>query len=118
MGSPIVFFQLGTNDPEHSAAFFRELFGWDIGPGSPGIAASIETHDPGDIAVNGGFVQVPDGTQPYVSIFVRVEDLDATLAKAPALGAHVLVARTQTPGGVDIAIIRAPEGHIIGLVQQ
>ncbi|MCK9519793.1 MAG: VOC family protein [Dehalococcoidia bacterium] len=118
MGSPIVFFQVTCADLERSAAFFHEVFGWEIGPESPGVGASINTHDPVDFALNGALSPAGEGRTPGITIFVRVDNLDDTVGKAEALGGRVLVQRMRTPGGVDIAVILTPDGHRIGVVQQ
>lgn len=109
--SPVVFFQIGIREPA-TREFFRELFGWDLG------AVSINTHDPGDIPLNGTFVQLPETRGAHISLFVRVEDLDGSVARAQELGGRLLVPRRRTEGGTDFAVILGPEGLVVGIVQE
>jgi PhnB protein len=52
-----------------------------------------------------------DGTSPVV-IFVYVEDVDATVKKAVAGGAEVLVPAADQFWGDRIAWVKDPEGHV------
>ncbi len=118
MPSPVVFFQIGTTDPAAARAFYGQLFDWEFTEtGNPRTPVSINPKGPGDFDANGALLQLPPGAPPFVSIFVRVEDLWATVARAEALGATVVLPITQPPGGPHLAIIRGPEGHTIGIVQ-
>ncbi|MGI8925983.1 MAG: VOC family protein [Tepidiformaceae bacterium] len=119
MPGPIVFFQIASTDPERASEFFGALFDWQYSPGGlPGIGPSIDPQGPADFDPKGSFLQLPEGAPPFVSIFVRVSDLAATLEKAKSLGASVRVPVTRIPTGADIAVIVAPEGHVVGIVQE
>ena len=116
--APIVFFQIAARDPEATEQWFRDVFDSDITPaeGAP-IHATVDTHDPGDIPVNGAFMQAPEGVPPYISIFIRTTDLAATLERAKERGATVIVPGARTPTGTDFAIIIGPENLVLGIVQ-
>jgi predicted enzyme related to lactoylglutathione lyase len=122
MPSPIVHFQIAAADPDAAAQFFREVFEWETGPGARSIAATIDTGAakviPNDIHVQGSILKLPEGAAPFTGVFVRVADLDATLAKAIERGAKVILPRSDPPGGgPTVAIFAAPTGHTFGLVQ-
>jgi uncharacterized protein len=118
MASPVVFFQIGTRDGEAAKRFFGELFGWEFGEGGGGsYVASIDPGGPADFDPKGALMEVSAGREPYVSLFVRVEDLSATLQRAFELGANEVVAPTRTATGADLALIRTPEGLVFGIVQ-
>jgi hypothetical protein len=120
MPSPIVYFQLGATDVEAAAVFFREVFEWDIEAPTGGVTA-IDTGAgqvlPNDIFVTGSLRQLSPDAEPFTSLYVRVADLDATIERAAARGARVIVPRTDRPGQATVAVIRAPTGHTFGLVQ-
>jgi predicted enzyme related to lactoylglutathione lyase len=118
MPSPVVFFQIATADPAAARAFYGQLFDWEFSEtGNPVTPISINPKGPADFDPNGSFLQLPPGAPPFVGIFVRVDDLGATVAKAEGLGAKVVLPITETAGGTHLAIIRGPEGHSIGIVQ-
>lgn len=119
MVSPIVHFQLASSEPAETAAFVREVFGWQTGDG-PGATTGINTGEPhpGDITVAGSILTLPPGTPHYTAVYVRVDDLDGTLEKAIDRGATLVLPRTDVPEGPTVAVFSSPQGHIFGLVQQ
>ena len=119
MPSPVVFFQIATADPARAREFFGALFDWDFSENAiPITPVSIDPKGPADFDPKGSFLQLPDGRAPYISVFVRVEDLWKTVTKAEELGAGIVLPITQTPTGSHVAIIQTPEGHTLGIVQQ
>ena len=50
--------------------------------------------------------------------FVQVPDLQATLDKAIASGATVLMPPTEIPGTVTLATFADPEGNVMGLTKE
>jgi uncharacterized protein len=121
MSSPIVHFQIAAGDPEQAQSFFSAVFGWTFTPGQRSVVANIDTGarevEPNDIYVQGSLIKVPEGAPPYLGVFIRVADLDGTLVKAEQHGARVLVPRKDPPGAPSIAVIAAPTGHTLGIVQ-
>lgn len=110
--NPIVFFQI-TTTPE-GRRFFEELFDWQVTP-----EGNIDPGGPGDFDPKGFFRPAKDGQPPFVTPWFRVLDLWATVERAQAMGAEVLIPiRRQNEGGPHIALLRAPEGLSFGLVQQ
>ena len=53
-----------------------------------------------------------------MSLYVQVRDLAASLERAAALGASVVMEPVDLPNGPTIAAITDPEGNPLGLVQQ
>lgn len=118
MPSPVVFFQIATADPASAREFYGQLFDWEFSEtGNAVTPVAIDPKGPADFDAKGSFLQLPPGTPPFVGIFVRVDDLRGTVAKAEALGAKVVLPVTRTEGGTHLAIIRSPEGHSVGIVQ-
>jgi predicted enzyme related to lactoylglutathione lyase len=120
--SPIVHFQIATSDPEATQTFFREVFDWDFSPAAIGrITANIDTGarqvQPNDIYPSGTLLQLPQGAPPYTALFIRVADMDGTVAKAEERGARVLVRRGQTGAGTHVSIFTTPQGLTVGVVQ-
>jgi predicted enzyme related to lactoylglutathione lyase len=53
----------------------------------------------------------------YVAVYVQVEDINAALKQAEALGGKTLVPRTVVPSQVTFALFSDPEGHLVGLTE-
>ena len=110
-------FELATSDLEKTAAFYRDVFGWQIqkweGPVDYWLVTTGDDSAPG---INGGLM--PSGG-PFNGTIntVDVEDIDATLAKALSHGAEVVLPKDAIPGIGYQAYIKDNCGIIIGLHQ-
>jgi uncharacterized protein len=100
-------------DVEGSAAFYRELFGWEIAeiPGAGGQYWSIAN---GEIK-NGGLMPVPPGGHPAWNLYFAVEDAEAALARAAELGGRAVMGPMDVPSG-RFAIIRDPQNAVFSIV--
>ena len=112
MNNPVVRWQVIAPDPEASSRFFKQLFGWETKRDN---ALGYREVQAGDGGIHGGIWPAPDGVQPFVQLFVRVDDLDASIEKATSLGAKVIVPKTALPGGDEMAVILEPQGFPIAL---
>lgn len=121
MPSPIVHFQVMSANPEATAKFFSDVFDWETEPGRGGANLSLNTGAaqvvPNDIFVNGTLREAPAGTPPAFMVYVRVADLDGTLVKAVQHGGAVVMPRRDMQGAPTIAIVKAPDGLVVGVVQ-
>jgi hypothetical protein len=110
LGSP-GWFELATRDLARAEAFYRGLFGWQTGdcPNSP---APYRTYANAD-GMLGGLMQMDEqwgGMPSHWSIYVQVEDVDATVAKAQANGGALCFPAFDAPGVGRIARIDDPAG--------
>lgn len=106
--------ELATSDSPASKEFYTKLFGWEIQavPGMDGYEMIME----GEKMV-AGFVDKSehcDGPALWFS-YVTVEDVNASLAKAVELGAEEIKGATEIPGKGSFAIIKDPQGAVVGL---
>jgi predicted enzyme related to lactoylglutathione lyase len=103
--------ELASTDPDASADFYRELFGWKIEPfegmeGYLGIQTSAGNS-------NGGIRAATENEPSYWLVYFGAEDADAVAAKATDLGATTLV---QMDIGVGkIAVLQDPQGAVFAL---
>jgi predicted enzyme related to lactoylglutathione lyase len=58
-----------------------------------------------------------DGMPPYVTIYVAVDDLDATLGAVTGHGGTPIVPPTPIPGVGAFALFQDPEGNTIGILR-
>jgi predicted enzyme related to lactoylglutathione lyase len=116
MGAPVAWFEITSHNPPRLTAFYRELFGWTVDD-SPGSEYSLVDTGAGTDAVNGGIGPVSGPTDPGgVSVYMRVDDLQASLDRAETLGGKAIVPPTDLPDGFGrFAIFADPDGNTIGL---
>ncbi len=113
MSNPVVHWEIGGRDAAKLAAFYSKLFGWSINTENPEYGMV----DPGgDGGIGGGIMKMPEGIPPYVSIYVHVDNLEASLAKAGELGGATIKPPEPIPGVGSFALFQDPEGNVIGLL--
>ncbi len=116
MGQPVAFFEVVSTEPERAQKFYGELFGWEVAapPGMGGYAL-VDT-GAGEGAVGGGIGPSQGPGDTGVKIYMRVDDLEAFLARAEQLGGTPLVPPMDLPEGYGrIAIFADPDGNPVGL---
>jgi predicted enzyme related to lactoylglutathione lyase len=110
--------ELMTGDPAAAAAFYGPLFGWrvetmDMGTG-PYHVVKV-----GDTAV-AGIMKTPADAGPVPpawGCYVTVDDTDATVAQAVALGGRLVAPAMDIPGVGSMAVIADPQGAVISVMQ-
>ncbi len=110
----ICYLEIPATDIARSAAFYQEVFGWNIRQRGDGRTA----FDDGVGEVSGAWVVGrPPAAQPGFMIYVMVDSVEQTLAAATARGATLV-----QPIGADAPEITAsiadPAGNVIGLYQE
>jgi uncharacterized protein len=110
---PVVHFEIEALDADRQRAFYAALFAWDIGDGPiMSFKAGLGAPEAGP----GGHIR--QGHRSGVTLYVQVQDLAESLAKAVELGGTVVLERLDIPGGASLAAITDPEGNPLTLVQQ
>ncbi len=93
---PVVHLELHTGDKAAAAAFYEQLFGWR--------SELIETPAGDYLALDlgsgpeGGIVECPIGSARWLP-YVEVDRVDEVTARAERLGARVILAPREGPGG-------------------
>jgi uncharacterized protein len=109
----ISYVQIPAGDPEESAAFYEQVFGWNIrGRGTSHVAFDDATGD-----VSGAFM--PDraiSREPGILPYVYVSSVDRTLEQVTANGGEVVTA-PYPEGNLWVATFRDPAGNVVGLWQ-
>jgi uncharacterized protein len=112
MGNPVVHFEVGAADHQSLVTFYGELFGWGLRAVSEGYTL-IDTR--GGRGVNGGIGRSDSG-EPWATFYVEVDDLQAYLDRAGALGGRTVLPITELPG-MAFAMVDDPDGLLVGLVR-
>jgi uncharacterized protein len=113
MANPVVHFEIGAADDRPLLAFYSELFGWGL-RAFPGMNYTlVDTRGGGGI--NGGIGKSGTG-EAWVAFYVEVDDPQAYLDKAGALGATTVVPVIELPGMATFAMFDDPDGLLVGLV--
>lgn len=114
MGRPVAMFEIVSPHYERAREFYTTLFDWSLQPVDDTYAL-IDT-GAGEAALPGGIGAAAGESDGGVKVYLSVDDLDAYLAKAAALGGTTLVPPTTLPGDYgSFAIVADPDGNAVGL---
>ena len=116
MKHPVVWFEVMGQDSDRLTHFYSELFGWKIDRDNPKNYGLVDTGS--KTGIPGGVGTASPQGRAGVTFYVASDDLDASLARAKALGGRTVMAPSQFPGGPELALFEDPEGHLIGLVNE
>ena len=116
MGRPIAFFEVVSDDAERAQQFYGSLFDWSVSadPAMGGYAL-VDT-GAGDDAIGGGIGPSQGPGDSGTKIYVKVDDLQATLDRAEQLGGRAVVPPADLPEGWGrFAVLADPDGNQVGL---
>jgi hypothetical protein len=109
MGQPVVHFEIGCRDNAKTAEFFSGLFGWNMQAMGPATMISTGA----DSGIQGHISALGHEPHNYTIFYVLVDDVQAYLDKATALGGKTLVPPVAIPTGT-FAWFADPEGNTVG----
>lgn len=112
----IVHFELPIDDPVRATAFYRDVLGWEVAQFGEAPYWLVTGGDPQAPGANGALV-LRNETQAAPVLIAGVDDIDAALDRAVALGAALVQAKLPVPGVGWSAYVRDPEGNTLGLFQ-
>jgi predicted enzyme related to lactoylglutathione lyase len=108
--------ELMTPDPAAAIAFYTALFGWTTEKFPMAHADYTILKRNGEMF--GGVMATPEPGAPTQWInYVMVASVDATLAQSASLGGVTIMGPMDVPDVGRIAILRDPQGALIGLHQ-
>lgn len=116
MPNPVVHFEImAGQDADVLRRFYADVFDWKIDANNPMNYGLVDT---GGGGINGG-IGHPMAGGSYVTVYVEVEDLARSLAKAEARGGTTIMPPMPVPGqGITIAMFKDPAGNPIGLIHR
>ncbi len=113
MAQAVIHFEISAANREKATEFYSKLFDWKTSAASGFDYSLVEAA--GNNSIGGGIGPVQPGQKPFVTFYVGVDDLQATLDKAEKLGARTVLPPTPIPGIGACALFADPDGIIIGL---
>ncbi len=109
MPAPVVFFDIAGPDLKAPAAFYRSVFGWEIGEGG-GFSVPVASPLMGTLRQ-----EQPEFAEKV--IYLGVPDITASLAQIVEAGGEVVFPRLEVKGVTVIGMFKDPAGNRMGLVE-
>jgi predicted enzyme related to lactoylglutathione lyase len=113
MPNPVVRWQILSPQAEKVADFYRKLFSWKATNANALGYRELQTGVAS--SVNGGVWPASPESPTFVQLFIEVEDVDASIARAEKLGAKILVPKSVLPDGDTMAVLQDPTGMSFGI---
>jgi uncharacterized protein len=117
MSNPVVHFEIVGQDGPATQRFYGDLFGWAINADNE---YNYGLTDPGkgmmDHGIAGGITGTADGAPARTTIYIEVDDIEATLARAEELGGRKVFGPETIMDRLTLAQFTDPDGNIIGLL--
>jgi predicted enzyme related to lactoylglutathione lyase len=124
MAARVIHFEIHADDPERCAAFYRDVFGWEIQQWDGPIDYWLAKTGPGDKpGIDGAIVRrttpPPSDGQPLNSFTstLEVEDIERTEREVTAAGGEQVVPREDIPGVGRVSYFKDTEGNIFGALE-
>ncbi len=114
-GAP-VWVDLMSSDPERSAAFYGELFGWTAEDPNPEFGGYRNLHKDGE-PVAGLMGQQEEGMPDVWSVYLKVDDAEKAVELAKTSGAQVFVEAMPVGDLGVMAVLADAGGAMIGMWQ-
>jgi uncharacterized protein len=106
---------LSTSDLEAAVEFYSSSFGWTV-TRSETPMGTYAIGAVGDLEVGGMMGHVPaEGMPPMWTVFLHVEDVDATARTVQAAGGSILQPAFDLPAA-RIAVVADPTGGMFGII--
>ena len=110
----VIHFEIVGKDGAALQRYYSDLFGWALDTSNPGGYGMSDPATTGPVV---GIGSTPDGSSGHVTGYVRVADIDSTLAKVKDLGGSVVMPKFSPDGSAQLALVADPEGHVVGLTE-
>jgi predicted enzyme related to lactoylglutathione lyase len=110
--NPVTWFEILGNDGASLQKFYGDLFGWKVDAANPMNYGMVEGKDGGI----GGGISASQDQKPQVTVYISVDNLQATLDRAKSLGVDVVMPPMDVPNGPKIAQFKDPAGNVIGIM--
>lgn len=109
----VIHFEVTGKDAKALQGYYSDLFGWKLNTDNPGGYGMTSPEQTGLVVGIGAAPQGPG----FVTGYVTVADINATLAKATELGGSVIMPKFSPDGSAQLALVADPEGHVLGLTE-
>lgn len=106
----ICFFEIAAREGHRSQTFYEALFNWKISDNGPGMSISEK-----DAGLNGLIFNWTREEPPYLTLYLKVEDISSCLEKVNQLGGKVIMPETSIPDSGAFAQFLDLDGNVIGI---
>ncbi len=115
--NPVCYWELASNDAEKSINFLKEAFDWEIEFDERLGIYEVPAGDGPNGFNGGGVFTLRKAKLPFLTIYVRVDDIHSRADKIERLGGYIVEPPHEIPGGASICLFNEPSGVTLAMVQ-
>jgi predicted enzyme related to lactoylglutathione lyase len=115
--NPVCYWELASHDAGKTVAFLNELFGWRFAYDPATTIHERAPQAPDDDGIGGGVFTLRTARLPFLTVYVRVDDIDDMAQRVERLGGLVVVPVTELAGGARICLFNEPCGVTLAMIQ-
>ena len=117
MACPVVHWELWSEDPDRAAAFYSEVFDWNIRH-IPEMNYHL-AESGGEGGIGGGIMKPQQGPWPgNMAFYIDVDDLATYQQKITEAGGKIVVEEQVVPGVGSFTLFEDPDGRVLGMWKQ
>jgi len=115
--NPVCYWELASNDAEKSINFLKEVFDWDVELDEKIGIYEVPAGEAPNGFSGGGVFTLKKAKLPFLTIYIKVNDIDVKVKKIEELGGHIVIPTTEIPGGSKICLFNEPSGVTFAMLQ-
>jgi predicted enzyme related to lactoylglutathione lyase len=115
-GVAVDWFEVLGSDAERTQRFYCELFGWTVDESGFAGYRLVDTHA-GEGAIGGGLGGSNGEGGTWATVYAKVSDVEAALARAEALGGSRVYGPNQVDDHMRTGALRDPAGNVFGVYE-
>jgi uncharacterized protein len=113
--NPVVYWELASHDATKTVEFLKKVFDWDFE-----YDARTTIHElPVELTPvqGGGVFTLRRAKLPFLTIYIKVDDLDAKVKSIEENGGFIVDPPLDLPGGSRICLFNEPSGVTLAMIQ-
>jgi uncharacterized protein len=113
--NPVIYWELASHDAPQTVNFLQKVFDWDFE-----YDARTTIHElPAELTPvqGGGVFTLRRAKLPFLTIYIKVDDLDAKVKLIEENGGFIVDPPLDLPGGSRICLFNEPSGVTLTMLQ-
>jgi len=116
--NPVCYWELASHDAEKSMKFFNKVFDWNFQYDEIIGIYEILVKEESDDFVGGGIFTLKQAKLPFLTIYIKVDDLAAKMKLIEENGGLIVNKPTDLPSGSKICLFNEPSGVTFAMIQR
>jgi len=113
--NPVIYWELASHDAPKTVEFLKKVFDWDFE-----YDARTTIHElPVELTPvqGGGVLTLRRAKLPFLTIYIKVEDIDAKAKLIEESGGFIVDPPSALPSGSRICLFNKPSGVTLAMIQ-